>query len=109
MHRADSSYDALVEQVDRYNNKDMSVVVEMQNTGDPRARTEVVAMIEHVFSDRPGDWHVSIVGSRENDNWEMRIEGPKGFERSYTLIGGAGQHQPAAIRALLLNLLPLTS
>jgi hypothetical protein len=23
---------------------------------------------------------------------ELKIEGPKGFERLYTLIGGAGQH-----------------
>ena len=45
-------------------------------------------------------------GSRENDNWEMKIEGPKGFERSFTLIGGAGQHQPDAIRHPLLKLLP---
>ena len=81
----------------------------MLNTGDSRMRTEVVAMIEHVFSDKPGDWHVSIAGSRENDTWEMKIEGPKGFERSYPLIGGAGQHQPAAIRDLILKLLPASA
>jgi len=83
----------------------MAVVVEMQNTGDSRARAEIALVIEHVLSDRPGEWRVSIVGSRENDNWELKIEGPKGFERSYTLIG-AGQHQPDAIRHLLLKLLP---
>jgi hypothetical protein len=38
----------------------------------------------------------------------MKIEGPKGFERSYTLIGGAGEHQPAAIRDLVLRLLPVS-
>ena len=50
----------------------------MQNTGDPRARGEIAALIEHVLSDRPGEWHVSIVGSRANDNWEMKVEGPEG-------------------------------
>ena len=84
----------------------MAVVVEMQNTGDSTARAEIALVIEHVLSDRPGEWRVSIVGSRENDNWELKIEGPKGFERSYTLVGGAGQHQPNAIRLLLLKLLP---
>jgi len=85
----------------------MSVVVEMQNTGDPRVRTEIVAMIEHVINDRHGEWRVSIFGSRASDDWEMKVEGPKGFERSYTLVG-PGQHQPAAIRNLLLKLLPLS-
>jgi len=47
----------------------MAVVVEMQNTGDPRARAEIALVIEHLLSDRPGEWRVSIVGSRENDNW----------------------------------------
>jgi len=84
----------------------MAVVVEMHNTGAPRARAEVAAVIEHLLSDRPGEWRVSIVGSRENDNWELRIAGPNGFERSYTLIGSAGQHHPNAIRHLLPKLLP---
>jgi hypothetical protein len=83
----------------------MAVVVEMQNAGDSKARAEIALVIDHVLSDRPGEWRVSIVGSRENDNWELKIEGPKGFERSYTLTGDAGQHQPDAIRHLLLKLL----
>jgi len=76
----------------------------MQNTGDPRVRGEIVAIIEHVLSDRPGEWQVSIVGSRANDNWEMKVEGPAGFERSYTLVGGAREHEPAAIGSLVLKL-----
>jgi hypothetical protein len=35
--------------------------------------------------DRPGDWRVSIADSRADDSWEMKILGPNGFERSYTL------------------------
>ena len=81
----------------------------MQNTGDYGVRAEIIAMIEHVFSERPGEWRVSITGSRENDDWEMKIEGPKGFERSYTLIGSTGQHQPTTIRDLLLKLLPFNT
>jgi len=84
----------------------MAVRIEMQNTGDPRARGEMVAVIEHVLSDRPGEWRVSILGSHANDNWEMNVEGPEGFERSYTLVGGAGAHQPVAIGKSLLKLLP---
>jgi len=53
-----------------------------------------------------GEWRVSIVGSRGRDDWEMKLEGPKGFERIYTLVGSAGQHQPEAIRSVLLQLLP---
>jgi len=49
---------------------------------------------------------VSIVGSRANDNWELKVEGPRGFERSYTLVGEAGEHGPEAIRNLLTKLLP---
>jgi hypothetical protein len=84
----------------------MALSVELHNIGDPAAGSEVQALVEHALSDRPGDWRVSIVGSRENDRWEMKIEGPNGFERSYTLTGSAGQHQPVVIGNLLLKLLP---
>jgi hypothetical protein len=87
----------------------MAVTVEMQNTGDSAARAEVVAVIEHVLSDRRGDWRVSIIGSRGNDKWAMKIEGPAGFERSYSLDGGAGEHKPEAIHRLLVKLLPSKS
>jgi hypothetical protein len=85
---------------------DMAVTVEMHNIGDVPTSREIVALIEHVLSDRPGAWRVSIMGSRANDNWEMKVEGPKGFERSYALLGSADQHQPQAIANVLLKLLP---
>jgi len=53
------------------------VTIEMQNTGDSRARREILAGVEHVLSDVAGEWRVSIVGSRANDNWEMKVEGPR--------------------------------
>ena len=36
----------------------------------------------------------------------LPLKGPNGFEPSYTLVGTAGEHQPAAIGNLLLRLLP---
>ena len=84
----------------------MSVVVDMQNTGDQRARAEVVDVIEHVLCDREGEWRVSIIGSRATADWEMKVEGPSGFERSYTLAGAAGEHEPDAICRLVLQLVP---
>jgi hypothetical protein len=84
----------------------MGVTVEMQNTGDPVVRADVIAAIEHVLADRPGDWGFSIVGSQANDRWEMKIVGPNGFERSYTLEGSAGEHRPEVIRVILGKMLP---
>jgi hypothetical protein len=34
----------------------------------------------------------------------MRVEGPNGFERSYTLAGAAAEHKPEAIRKIVLKL-----
>jgi hypothetical protein len=46
----------------------MAVSVEMQHTGcEPVVRSEIVAIIEHVLADRPGNWRVSIIGSRASD------------------------------------------
>jgi hypothetical protein len=84
----------------------MAVLVELHNTGDAAIGPEVRALIEHALSDRPGDWRVSIVGSRENDDWDMKVLGPNGFERSYTLGGTAGEHQPLVIASVLVKLLP---
>ncbi len=83
----------------------MAVIVEMQNTGDVANRSEIVASIEHALCEEPGAWRVSIVGSRGSDGWELRVEGPRGFERTYTLSESAGEHQPDAIRSVVLRLL----
>ena len=79
----------------------MGVIVEMHNTGDAQLQGDVKAMIEHVLSARRGDWRISIIGSQANDRWEMTILGPHAFERSYTLEGAAGQHEPAVIGAIV--------
>lgn len=84
----------------------MSVTVEMHNTGNPPERGEILALIEHLFSDRLGDWKVSLIGSRADGNWEIKVEGPMGFERSYTLVGASMSSQPEIIRAVLLKLMP---
>jgi hypothetical protein len=84
----------------------MAVMVEMHNTGDAELRRDVVAMVEHVLSDRTGNWRVVIVGSQGNDQWEMKITGPNAFERSYTLEGTLGQHEPGAVAAIIAKMLP---
>ena len=84
----------------------MAVSVEMHNTGDPALQRDVVAIVEHVLADRPGDWRVLIVGSQANDRWEMKITGPNAFERSYTLERTAGEHEPHAIAALVVRMVP---
>ena len=85
----------------------MAVSVEMHHTGcEPGMRSEIAAIIEHALADRPGDWRVSIIGSQANDRWEMKIAGPNGFERSYTLDGSAGQHEPQVIGKLVARMVP---
>jgi len=87
----------------------MAVSVEMQHTGcEPGTRAEIAAIIEHALADRPGDWRVSIIGSQANDRWEMKIVGPNAFERSYTLEGSAGEHEPQIIGKLVARMVPGT-
>ena len=87
----------------------MAVTIDLQNLGDVQLSRDIAAHIEHAFAGRAGDWRVSIAGSRASENWEMHVEGPNGFERSYTLAGSAGQHEPEMIRRLILQLIPTGS
>jgi hypothetical protein len=83
----------------------MAVSVEMHHTGCvPAVRSEIGAIIEHALADRPGEWRVLIIGSQANDKWEMRITGPNAFERSYTLEGTAGEHEPNVIGKLVARM-----
>lgn len=84
----------------------MGVTIELQNLGDAQLCSEITACIEHAFADRRGDWRVLIAGSRASQNWEIRVEGPNAFERTYTLAGATGEHEPEAIRRLVLQLIP---
>jgi hypothetical protein len=68
----------------------MGVTVELQNLRDAQLCREIAANIKHVLSEKSGEWRVSIAGSRAAQNWDMRVEGPNGFERSYTLSAEAG-------------------
>ena len=87
----------------------MSVTVDMHNSGDPAVEMEVRAMVEHVLADRRGDWHVSILGTQGSDQWEMKIQGSNMFERSYTLEGTAGQHEPQVIASIVSQMVPRRS
>ncbi len=84
----------------------MGITIELQNLGDPELGREITVQLEHAFSARQGSWRVSITGSRAADNWDLRVEGPNGFERTYSLSGSAGEHEPAAICAIVLRLVP---
>ena len=84
----------------------MGVTIELQNLGDAQLCREITVLLEHSFSGREGAWRVSISGSRAADNWDLRVEGPKGFERSYSLSGSAGEHEPSVICAIVLRLVP---
>jgi hypothetical protein len=84
----------------------MAVSIELQSVGDARLYRDITAHLEHAFSGRQGQWRVSIAGSRVAESWDLRVEGPNGFERSYALSADAGEHEPAAIRTLVLKLVP---
>jgi hypothetical protein len=84
---------------------DMAVSVEIHHTGSvPAQRAEIASFIEHALADRPGNWNVSIIGSQANDRWEMKITGPNGFERTYTLEGTAGETEPQAIGRIVAKM-----
>jgi hypothetical protein len=87
----------------------MGVTVELQNLGDAQLGKEIIARIEHALSDQPGEWQVSIAGSHASENWDVLVQGPNGFERSYTLARAAGEHEPEAIRRIILQLVPAGS
>jgi hypothetical protein len=84
----------------------MGITIELQNLGDAQLCRQITVHLEHAFSGRQGAWRVSISGSRAADSWELRVEGPNVFERSYSLSGSAGEHEPAAICAVVLRLVP---
>jgi hypothetical protein len=87
----------------------MTVMVEVHNTGDQELRQDMVARLEHIFSDRQGDWRVEILGSQGSERWELKITGPNAFERSYTLEASLGQHEPVAVAGIVARMLPSKS
>jgi len=84
----------------------MAVSIELQNTGDSSPGAEIQAPVEAPPERQAGRLAVSIVGSRQSDGWEMKVWGPNGFERTYTLVGRAGEHQPFVIANVLMKLVP---
>ena len=87
----------------------MAIMVEMHHTGsEPGTRAEIAAIIQHALSNRPEDWRISIIGSLANDRWEMKIAGPNAFERTYTLEGSAGEHEPQVIGKLVARMVAVS-
>ena len=60
----------------------MPLAIELHNLGDAQLCRETVASIEHALGDKRGEWRVSIAGSRASENWELRVEGLNGIERT---------------------------
>jgi len=87
----------------------MRVSAELENLGDARLSKDIAASIEHALRDQRGDWRVTIAASWASENWEMRVEGPNRFERTYTLVGAAAEPEPEAIRRLIVRLVPKSS
>jgi len=86
----------------------MAISVEIHHTGsDTGQRAEITAQIEHALANHPGEWKISIIGSQGNDQWEMKIAGPNGFERSYTLEGTAGETEPQVIGRIVAKMMPV--
>jgi len=83
----------------------MGVTIELQNLGDAQLCRDITPHLEHTFSGRQGEWRVSIAGSRAAENRDLRVEGPNGLERSYTL-SSADKNEAAVIPTLVLRLLP---
>jgi len=46
------------------------------------------------------------LGSKGSDRWDLKITGPNAFERSYTLEGDLGQHEPTTVAAIISKMLP---
>ena len=84
----------------------MGVTVGLQNLGDAQLCRDITAYLEQAFTERQGEWRVCIAGSRAAENWDLRVEGPNGFERSYTVSAAAGEHELLAIRTLVPKLVP---
>lgn len=76
----------------------MGVTIELQNLGDAQLCRDITAHLEHAFSGRQGKWRVSIAGSRAAENWDLRVEGPNGFER--LLIQSDYRNTPSITRLL---------
>jgi hypothetical protein len=73
----------------------MGVTIELQNLGDAQLCRDITAHLEHAFSRRQGEWRISIAASRVAESWDLRVEGPNGFERSYALSPDAGRTRAA--------------
>ena len=87
----------------------MGVTIELENLGDVQLSKEISASIEHAFERQTrGVASVDCRIARERE-LELRVEGPNSFERTYTLAGSDGEHEPEAIRRRILQLVPASS
>ena len=80
----------------------MPISIEMSAIGGPETQTAIEDVFRNVLGPLAGDWQASVIGSQQNDIWELKIRGPK-TDRRYKLYGTDGQHDPRFIRELLME------
>ena len=78
----------------------MSISIQVSAIGGSETQTAVENVLRGALEALTGDWDVSVVGSQQNDVWELKIRGPN-TQRRYKLYRTDGQHDPSYIRELL--------
>lgn len=57
----------------------MPVQMFANNLPNPEERDRVSATLCEALRDLPGNWELSILAAQDNDAWEVRIQGARGF------------------------------
>jgi hypothetical protein len=80
----------------------MPISIEMSAIGGSETQKVVEDVLRKTLGALTGEWQVSVIGSQQNDVWELKIRGPS-TQRRYKLYGTDGQHDPSYIHELLME------
>jgi predicted ATPase len=67
---------------------------------DPAEKAALLRELDHVFSDRSGQWFVSVIEPADAPNWHVRAEGPSGYTWS-SIFEGPEERAPTYVAAAL--------
>jgi hypothetical protein len=70
----------------------MPVFVTTRYLGKDEIAPELKSSIEGLFQQKDGEWHVAVIGARENDLWKVKVTNPEGSTASHVLDGADGKH-----------------
>jgi hypothetical protein len=56
----------------------MPATVTVKNLGSEKLENDVKRALDTFFKDRLGDWQVSVLGSEQNDVWELEVKDSDG-------------------------------